>query len=129
MDVGKNRVSRTGRGAPDALLGLDGRPRDMNHENVLDLITVIEDEHRFHAAAAVMARDPAERERYLAMARDAAALLASVRHGLARISQRRLSRRQRAREMEIYAHRLMVRTQRPRRRMLSSTPHLQGAER
>ena len=34
--------------------GLDGCPRDVDRENVLDLITVIEDERRFHAAAAVM---------------------------------------------------------------------------
>lgn len=129
MNVGRNRVSRTRGRTSDPESGLDGRPHDVGHENVLDLITVIEDERRFHAAAAVMARDPAEEERYRAMAHDAAALLADIRHGLARIAQRRLSRRQRAREMENYAYRLMARTQRPRLRVLSSTAHLQGAQR
>jgi hypothetical protein len=62
------------------------------------------------------------------MAHDAAALLANIRHGLARTSHRRLSRSERARRMEQYAYRLMARTQRPRHRVLSSTAHLQGAE-
>ncbi|MGH8191605.1 MAG: hypothetical protein ACREP2_09180 [Rhodanobacteraceae bacterium] len=95
---------------------------------MLDLLTVIEDERRFHAAAAVMARDPVEGEHYRAMAHDAAALLADVRHGLASITQRHLSRRERARQMERYAWRLMTRSQQSRRHVLSSVAHLQGAK-
>ncbi|MGH8216261.1 MAG: hypothetical protein ACREPZ_11290 [Rhodanobacteraceae bacterium] len=128
MGVDKERSPQRSRRRSHVGFGLGGRPRDVNHENVLDLITVIEDEHRFHAAAAVMARDPGERERCRAMAHDAAALLANVRHGLAHITHRHLSRRERDRQMEQYAYRLMVRTQQPRRRVLSSTAHLQGAE-
>ncbi|HET7593674.1 MAG TPA: hypothetical protein VFK00_11815 [Rhodanobacteraceae bacterium] len=128
MRMEKNRVSRRRVGASDLEFGLEGCPHGVDRENVLDLITVIEDEHRFHAAAAVMARDPAERERCLAMAHDAAALLANIRHGLASATRGRLSGRERARRMEQYAYRLMVRTQRPRHRVLSSTAHLQGAE-
>lgn len=129
MDVAKNHDSRRRSGAADLEFGLEGRPRGVDHENVLDLLAVIEDERRFHAAAAVMARDPAESERCRAMASDAAALLAEIRHALARTSHRRLSPRERARRLEHYAYRLMVRTQRPRHRVLSSTAHLHGAER
>jgi hypothetical protein len=100
----------------------------VDRENVLDLIEVIENERRFHAAAAVMASDPLESERFRAMAHEAGALLANIRHGLARIARRRLSRRERAREMERYACRLMARSHRPRRHRLSSNFHLQGAE-
>lgn len=128
MNVDKDRVPRKGRGTPDLEFGLEGRPRDVNRENVLDLIEVIEDERRFHAAAAVMATDPLEGERYRAMAREAGALLANIRHGLARMTQRHLSRHERAREMERYAFRLMARSQRTRRRRLSSNFNLQGAE-
>jgi len=62
------------------------------------------------------------------MAHEAGALLANIRHGLARITERHLSRRERAREMERYAYRLMARSHRTRRRRLSSNFHLQGAE-
>lgn len=128
MNVDRIRVPGRIRGASETEFGLDGRPRDVDHENVLDLIEVIEDERRYHAAAAVMASDPLEGERYRAMAREAGALLANVRHDLARISRRRLSRRERALEMERYAYRLMARSLRPRRRRLSSHLHLRGAE-
>ncbi len=128
MEVDKDRGSVRSRGAPEAGFGLDGRPQDVDRENVLDLMAVIEDERRFHAAAAVMARDPLEGERYRAMAREAAALLANIRHGLAHIAQRHLSHHQRALEMERYAYRLIARSQRTRRRRLSSAFGLQGAE-
>lgn len=128
MNVDKDSVPRKSRGTADIEFGLDGRPHDVDRENVLDLIAVIEDERRFHAAAAVMATDPLEGERYRAMAREAGALLANIRHGLARMTQRHLSRRERIREMERYAYRLMARSQRTRRRRLSSNFNLQGAE-
>lgn len=128
VNVDRNRVPRRTRGTPDIEFGLEGCPRNVDRENVLDLITIIEDERRFHAAAAVMARDPLEGEHYRAMAHEAGALLADIRHGLARITQRHLSRRERAREMERYAYRLMSRSHRTRRRRLSSNFNLQGAE-
>ena len=127
MNMEKNRISR--RRTSDLEFGLEGCPHGVDRDNVLDLITVIEDERRFHAAAAVMARDPVERERCRAMAQDAAAILANIRHELARTSHRHLSGRESARQMEHYAYRLMVRTQRPRHRMLSSTAYLQGTQR
>lgn len=128
MNVDRNRVPKRTRGTPDIEFGLDGCLRDVDRENVLDLITVIEDERRFHAAAAVMARDPLEGEHYRAMAHEAGALLANVRHDLASINRRHLSRRERARAMERYAYRLMMRSHRTRRRRLSSNFNLHGAE-
>jgi hypothetical protein len=128
VSVDRIRVPGRTRGVSETEFGLDGRPRDVDQENVLDLIEVLENERRFHAAAAVMASDPMEGERYRAMAREAGALLANIRHDLARMARRRLSRRERAREMERYAYRLMARSHRPRRRRLSSNFHLQGAE-
>lgn len=127
MNVDKDRVLRRFRGTPEVSCGRDGAPADADRENVLDLIAVIEDERRFHAAAADRSHDPLERERYRALAREAAALLANIRHGLARIALGQLSRRQRAREMERYACSLMARSLQSRRHRLSSNCNMQGA--
>jgi hypothetical protein len=97
----------------------------VDRENLLDLLAVIEDERRFHAAAALVVRDPAERDRYRAMTREDTALLANIRHGLASVARRHLSHHQRARQLAVYARRLMARSHLPGSYRLSSTTHLQ----
>lgn len=107
MKVDKNSVGRMKDLQADAKSGSNERYKDVDRENVLDLLVVIEDERRFHAAAAVLTEDPVECERYRALAHEGAALLANVRQGMAHVAQRHLSRRERTRQLEQYAGRLM----------------------
>ncbi|HET9819798.1 MAG TPA: hypothetical protein VFP92_11605 [Rhodanobacteraceae bacterium] len=125
MNVDKARILRTRHPGSDPECGLDGQPEDVDRESVLDLLALIEDERRFHAAAALVVRDPVERDRYRAMTREDTALLANIRHGLASVTRRHLSRHQRARQLAVYARRLMARSQLAGRYPLSSTTNLQ----
>lgn len=129
MNVGKTPVPRWSGLKSDPEFGLDGCLGDVDRENVLDLLTVIEDERRFRAAAALLIEDPVERERYSAMTRKDTALLANIRHGLAHVTRRHMSRRERARRLEIYARQLMARSQRQRRYALLPTTNIQGGGR
>lgn len=128
MNVDKTRVSRARGSKSDIELDLDGHLQNVDQGNVLDLLVVIDDERRFHAAAALLTEDPVDRERYRAMARDDTALLASIRHCLARVTRSHASRRERIRQLELYAYRLMNRSQQPRRYALASTTNLQGGQ-
>lgn len=127
MNVGKPRVSYR-RGRHSDKFALEGCSGTVALENVLDLLVVVEDERRFHSAAALLTEDPVDRARCRAMARDDSALLANIRHDLARGKHRRMSRRERARQLELYAYRLMAGSQRPRRYALVSTTNIQGGE-
>lgn len=107
MNVYEKPANRMKSSQADTWLRLNVRHRDVDRENVLDLLVVIEDERRFHAAAALLTEDPVECERYRAMTREDSALLADIRRGLAQVAQRHLSRRVRAHRLEGYAGRLM----------------------
>lgn len=128
MNVDKTRISRKSGMKSDPEFGLDGRPGNVDRENVLDLLTVIEDERRYRAAAALLIENPLERHRYNAMTREDMALVANVRHGLAHVMRRHMSSCERARQLEIYARQLMARSQRPHRRALLPTTNLQRGE-
>ena len=107
MNVDKTSVTQTKGRQAAAQFGLNGPDTDIDRENVLDLLAVLEDDRRFHAAAALLTEDPVECERYRVLAHDAAALLANIRHGLAHVAQQHLSRGKRTRQLERYVERLI----------------------
>lgn len=126
MNGAKASIARRKVWESDPQLGLEGCHDDVDRENVLDLLVVIEDERRFHAAAALLTEEPVECERYRALVREDAALLANIRHGLASAARRRLSHRERIRQLEGYMRRLLVRSQQSRGHALLSTGNIQG---
>lgn len=126
MNVDKTTVTRMKDSQPDAECGLDGRDRNVDCENVLDLLGVLEDERRFHAATALLTEDPAECERYRALAHEDATLLANVRHDLAHVAEQHLSRDQRTRQLERYVDRLIESSQMSAGRHGRSTINMQG---
>ena len=125
MNVDKIRVARRRRSESDPKWGVDSRVKGLGRENILDLLEVIEDEGRFHAAAGLLTQDPVERERYRRLARADSALLASIRHGLACAARQHVSHHERTRELQRYAQ-LMVGSQRRRSYALLSTTNVQG---
>lgn len=95
-------------GTPGPRYGAATRAGCVDRDNVLDLLEVVANERRVDAAAAVLARDPAEREWYRTKAHEAAALLADVRKGLASAAHQHVSPRERSLEMERCVARLIA---------------------
>lgn len=129
MNVDKTPVTRMKHPQADAEVRLDGRHRDVNRENVLDPLVVINDERRIHAAAALLTEDPIECERQRALTREDSALVANIRRGMAHVVQRHLSRRVRARKLDVYARRLMDWSQLAAPRHELSPTSMQGVRR
>lgn len=112
MNVSKAAVARMNDRKSVAVVGPNGRDADADRESVLDLLFVLEDERRSHAAAAVLSEDPAECERYRALAHESTALLANIRQGMAHVAQQQLSGGKRSRQLERYVERLIDGSQR-----------------
>lgn len=126
MNVNKMSVTRMKGRQVDVEFGLNGRHKDGDRENVLDLLVVIEDERRFYAAVALLSEHPVECERYRALAHEDAALLASIRQGMADIAQRHPSRHERTRQLGRYVGQLMDWSQMSAGRHGRSTIDTQG---
>ena len=107
MNVAKTPVIRMKDWQADTEFRPNGRHSDVDRENVLDLLVLVEDERRFHAAVAVLTENPVECERYRALAREDSARLANLRQGLAHVAHQHLSRPKRARQLERYVDQLM----------------------
>ena len=102
MKVAKTPVIRLNNPQADTGFRLDGRRSGLDRENVLDLLVIIDDERRFHAAAAVLTENPIECERYRALASEDSARLANLKQGLAHVAHQHLSPHKRARQLERY---------------------------
>lgn len=127
MNVDKAHGSQPSDWETHLEFSLEGHHQNVDRENVLDLLVVIEDERRFHAAAALLTEDPAETERYRALVHEDSALLANIKRGLAHVTaDRHLSRRERARKLDLYACRLMEGSQTAAPRHMLSTTTTQG---
>ncbi|GEM_PF-6093403 len=92
---------------PNRAFGLERPHRDAEDGSVLDLLAAVEDEQRYHTAAALLARHPALRTHHESMARKDAALIADIRRDLASATRRRPSRAGRRDRFDRYLRRLM----------------------
>lgn len=126
MRVDQTSVIRMTDWETDAEFKLDGCRTGIDRENLLDLLAVVEDERRFHAAAALLTQDPVECGRFRALATEDSSLVTNVRQGMAQVAQRHLSHRENARQLERYASRLIDRSQRAAPRHVLSTASVQG---
>lgn len=63
---------------------------DTDTATLLDLITLIDDDRRFHQAAALLASNAEDKAQYAYQSRCEASVISRIRRGMARKSQRRM---------------------------------------